>query len=247
MSNIEMQEQSILNEMMCDEVREIEDGHEQQDYRGPITRSRVRAIDHIETSMGESSDQHEEVPQEGLPILIHIEKYEGGPVIGMFLQKEIVAEIINGCVQEYPMSVDSLNEYECIITMPKEMVASIAAQDLQNMTHWGGVRASIQCTLASKSKLKSIVESRMKSMQEEEQEVSFPTQQEESIQMPIEEMMGKMMTGILNSVDENLRSISEKSLPCVSDESFATNKVIPSPVVASDKEIQNYLKERWDI
>ena len=35
--------------------------------------------------------------------------------------------------------------------------------------------------------------------------------------MPIEEMMGKMMTGILNSVDEKLRAISEKSLPCVSN------------------------------
>ena len=62
--------------------------------------------------------------------------------------------------------------------------------------------------------------------------------------MPIEEMMGKMMTGILNSVDEKLRSISEKSLPCVSDQSFTTNKVIPSPVAASDKEIQNSLKVR---
>ena len=56
-------------------------------------------------------------------------------------------------------------------------------------------------------------------------------------------MMEKMMTGILNSVDEKLRSISEKGLPCVSDQSFTTNKVIPSPVVASDKEIQNSLKE----
>ena len=62
--------------------------------------------------------------------------------------------------------------------------------------------------------------------------------------MPLEEMMGKMMTGILNSVDEKLRSISEKSLPCVSDQSFTTNKVIPSPVAASDKEIQNSLKVR---
>ena len=62
--------------------------------------------------------------------------------------------------------------------------------------------------------------------------------------MTIEEMVGKMMTGILNSVDEKLRSISEKSLPCVSDQSFATNKIISSPVAASDKEIQNSLKEK---
>ena len=80
--------------------------------------------------MGENSDQHEEVPQEGLPILIHIEKYKGGPVFGTFLQKEIVGEIINGCVQEYPVSVDSLNEFECVVTMPKEMVASIVVQGL---------------------------------------------------------------------------------------------------------------------
>ena len=85
---MEMQEQSILNEMMRDQVHEIEDSHEQQDYRGPITRSRAKAIDHIETSMGESSDQHEEVPQEGFRILIHIEKYEGGPVFGTFLQRD---------------------------------------------------------------------------------------------------------------------------------------------------------------
>ena len=58
--------------------------------------------------------------------------------------------------------------------------------------------------------------------------------------MPIEEMMGKMMTGILNSVDEKLSSISEK--PCVSNQSFATSKVIPSPVAVSDKNIQNSLK-----
>ena len=42
MSNMEMQEQSLLNEMMCNEVHEIEDANEQQDYRGPITRSRAK-------------------------------------------------------------------------------------------------------------------------------------------------------------------------------------------------------------
>ena len=62
--------------------------------------------------------------------------------------------------------------------------------------------------------------------------------------MPIEEMMGKMMTGILNSIDEKLKSISEKSLPYVSNQSFATDKVIPSSAVALDEEIQNSLKIR---
>ena len=121
-------------------------------------------------------------------------------------------------------------------------IASIVVQELQNMTHWGRVRANIQCTLASKSRLKSITESRENSRQEKEQDVSFPKQQQVSTQMPIEEMMGKMMTGILNSVDEKLRSISKKSLPCVSNQSFATDKVISSPTNALDKE--NSLKVR---
>ena len=98
---MEMQEQSIFNEMMCDEVHEIKDPNGQQDYRGPVTRSRVRTLEPIETSIGENHDQDEGASQEGLPILIHIEKYEVGPVYGIFLQKEIVGEIINGCVQEY--------------------------------------------------------------------------------------------------------------------------------------------------
>ena len=130
MSNMEIQEQSLLKEMMGDEVHEIGDANEQNDYRGPITRSRTKTLEPIETSMGENHDQNEEASQEGLPILVHIEKYKGGPVYSTFLQKEIVGEIINGCVQEYPVSVDSLNEYKCSITMPKEMVASIVAQDL---------------------------------------------------------------------------------------------------------------------
>ena len=54
--------------------------------------------------------------------------------------------------------------------------------------------------------------------------------------------MGKNMTGILNSVDEKLRSISEKSLPCVSNQSFATNKIIPLPVAVSNKDIPNSAK-----
>ena len=102
---MEMQEQSLLNEMMCDEVHEIEDVNEQKDYRGPITRCRAKILEPIETSMGENHDQNEEDSQEGLPILVHIEKYEGTPVYSAFLQKEIVGEIINGCLQEYPVSV----------------------------------------------------------------------------------------------------------------------------------------------
>ena len=49
MFNMEMQEQSLLNEMMCDKVHEIEDANEQQDYRGPIMRSRAKTLETIET------------------------------------------------------------------------------------------------------------------------------------------------------------------------------------------------------
>ena len=90
--------------------------------------------------------------------------------------------------------------------------------------------------------MRSIIEGREKNRQEEEQEVSFPKQPQVGTQMPIEEMMGKMMTRILNSVDEKFRSISEKSLPCVSNQSFATNKVIPSLPAVSDKDIPNPVK-----
>ena len=99
---MEMQEQSLLNEMMCDEVHEIEDANEQQDYRSPIMRSRAKTLETIETSMGENQYHNEEVSQEGLPIVVHIEKYEGGPVYSTFLQKEIVGEIINGCGPRVP-------------------------------------------------------------------------------------------------------------------------------------------------
>ena len=73
--------------MMHDEVHEIEDAKQHQDYRGPIMRSRAKTLETIETSMGENHDQNEEVSQEGLPILVHIEKYEEGPTYITFLQK----------------------------------------------------------------------------------------------------------------------------------------------------------------
>ena len=58
------------------------------------------------------------------------------------------------------MIIDTLNKYECIINMPKEMIASRVAQEIQNMTHWGGIHANIQCTIASHSKLRSIATER---------------------------------------------------------------------------------------
>ena len=148
----------------------------------------------------------------------------------------MIAEIVNGCVQEYPVTMDTLNEFEFVIAMPKDMIASVVVQDLQNMTHWG-VHASIQCTIASKGKLKAIANNREKDRIETEHEISVPMQV--STQTPIEELMSKMMTGILNSVDEKLKSLSDKSLPCVSNQSFMTDKVIPSPEIASVTGVQN--------
>ena len=49
-----------------------------------------------------------------------------------------------------------------------------------------------------------------------------------------------MMAGILNSVDKKLKSLSDRSLPCVS--SFATDKVIPTPQIAPEINVQNSSK-----
>ena len=53
-----------------------------------------------------------------------------------------------------------------------------------------------------------------------------------------------MMTGILNSVDEKLKAISDQSLPDVSNQSFATDKVLPSPEIAPKGMIQILLEGR---
>ena len=65
-------------------------------------------------------------------------------------------------MQEYPVNLDILNEMECVIEMPREMVASIVVQDLQGMRQWGGVDASIQCIIASKSEVNTMIELREK-------------------------------------------------------------------------------------
>ena len=203
---MEMQEQGAMN-MTYDEVHEVENANEQKDYRGPVTRSRTRAQDHIDSSMGETFNQDERISEEGLPILIHIERFEGGLILGTFLQRELIAEIINGCVQEYPVAIDALNEYKCVINMPKEMITRVVAQEIQNMTHWGGVCANIQCTIASHSKLRSIATERDRNQAEREQEAS--ASQQVSAQPSNEEMMSRLLTGILNTVDEKLKALSD--------------------------------------
>ena len=112
-----MQEQITQNDIVYDEAHDVENDNEEL------------------KSEGEDSDNIEE----GLPILIHVERFKGGPVIGSLMQKDLVGEIVNGCIQDYPISVDALNEFECVIMMPKKLTASLVAQEIQHMTHWGGI------------------------------------------------------------------------------------------------------------
>ena len=88
--------------------------------------------------------------------------------------------------------------------------------------------------------MKATANSRDKDKSETEQEASAPV--EVSAPPPIEELMSKMVTGILNSVDEKLKSLSDRSLPCVSNQSFATDKVIPTPQIAPKTNVQNSSK-----
>ena len=46
---------------------------------------------------------------------------------------------------------------ECVIEMPREMVASIVVQDLQVMREWGCVDANIQCIIASKNEVNTMI------------------------------------------------------------------------------------------
>ena len=112
-----MQEQITQNDIVYDEAHDVKNDNEEL------------------KSEGENSDNIEE----GLPILIHVERFKGGPVIGSLMQKDLIGEIVNGCVQDYPISVDALNEFECVIMMPKKLTASLVAQEIQHMTHWGGI------------------------------------------------------------------------------------------------------------
>ena len=194
---MEMQEQITQNDIVYDEAHDVENGNEEL------------------KSEGEDSDNIEE----GLPILIHVKRFKGGSVIGSLMQKDLVGEIVNGCIQDYPISVDTLNEFKCVIVMPKKLTASLVAQEIQHMTHWGGIRANIQCTIALKSRLKNIVKSREHERKKEEAECDNVKKVSEN--SPMNNMMKSMMTDILTTIDEKLKSISENSLPNVSNQSFA--------------------------
>ena len=72
------------------------------------------------------------------------------------------------------------------------------------------MHSHIQCTLVSKSKLKSI-----KSVDKNENSPQVSTN------VPVEMLVEKMMISIMNQVDEKIRVISENSLSRVSDQSFS--------------------------
>ena len=82
---MEMQDQVTQNDIVYDETHDVENDNEEFENER------------------EDSDNIEE----GLPILIHVERFERGPVMGSLMQKELIGEIVNGCVQDYPVSVDA--------------------------------------------------------------------------------------------------------------------------------------------
>ena len=55
-------------------------------------------------------------------------------------------------------------------------------------------------------------------------------------------MMKNMMNSILATVDEKLKSVSGSSLPNVSNQSFATDRVIPAVGNVTELDDQNPLK-----
>ena len=55
-----MQDQGASSNAMCDEVHEVDSANEQQDYTGPVTRSRAKAQDHIDSSASEESQPDQE-------------------------------------------------------------------------------------------------------------------------------------------------------------------------------------------
>ena len=141
-----------------------------------------------------------------------METKEGGPVLTNLFQPEVIGEIVKGCVQKYPTSVDVLTEYEFVITKPSEMIASIVAKYLQSMKQWGGMCSNIQYTLVSKSKLRSI-----RSVGKNENSPQVSTN------VPVELLVEKMMSSIMNQVDElSVRTVCQG----YQTRSFATDEVI---------------------
>ena len=92
------------------------------------------------------------------------------------------------------------------------------------------MHSNIQGTLVSKSKLESI-----KSVDKNENSPQLSTN------VPVELLVEKMINSIMNQVDEKIRVISENSLPRVSNQSIAADKVIGNhggvPIVNSQNSL----------
>ena len=171
---------------MCNVKQQIGTSDEQQEYRGPVTRSRAKAQDQVNPVVENvPTHQDEGIPEEESPILVHLETKEDGPVLTNLFQPEVIGEIIKGCVQKYPTSVEVLNEYECVITMTNKMIASTIAKDLESREQWGGKYSNIQCTIVSRSKFRSVVGER------------YETSPEVSTGVPIDILVERMMNNIM--------------------------------------------------
>ena len=211
----EMQQLNEVNESVCNKAQQIRTFGGQQEDRDPFTRSKPKAQHQINPIWKNvSTHQDEGIPEEGSPILVHVKTKEGGPVLTNLFQSEVIGEIIKGCVQKYPTSVNVFNEYEVVITMPNEMIADIVAKDLESMEQWGSMHSSIHCTIVSKNRFRPMLEEKCE------------TSPKVSTNVPIDKLVEKIMNNIMTQVDEKIRAISESSLPRVSNQSFAADKVI---------------------
>ena len=76
------------------------------------------------------------------------------------------------------------------------------------------MHSNIHCTIVTKSRFRPKLEEKCK------------ISPKVSTNVPIDKIVDKMMNIIMTQVDEKIRDISESSLPRVSNQSFATDKVI---------------------
>ena len=92
-----MQHLNEVNEPVCNEAQQIGVSDEPQEYKGPVTRSRTKAPDQINPVVEKVSvHQDEGIPEEGLSILVHVERVDGDPIVKNLFQKDVIYEIIKG-------------------------------------------------------------------------------------------------------------------------------------------------------
>ena len=178
---------------------------EKQEYQGPITRSRARAHNKVNLSTEEISERDEEIPREGLPILVHIEGFGGGPVLTDLLQMEIIGE---NCEWLYSGIPHECRHIEWVLSVsllcPKKWLPVLWPKISRTWVIAGAFELIFNAQLCSRSKINLIVQDQEKNWAEAEHKVLAP--QQVSSQPQIEETMNRMMTGILTKVDEKLKS-----------------------------------------